>query len=79
MSWDQPVPSLYDGSGLFAHHPADEDRAFAWLTDLRNRGVGWKAARQQLESYMTSKKWKKPHIQYQLKQARLMMKPWLTD
>jgi hypothetical protein len=78
MDWDKSVPAIFQ-SPHFASHPADEKRAFEWLADLRARGVGWKAASQQLKAYMTSKGWQKKHIQKQLLKARLMMKPWLLD
>jgi hypothetical protein len=35
----------------FVSHPAEEKRAFEWLTDLRRRGVGWHEVRKQVEDY----------------------------
>lgn len=78
MEWDHQVPGTF-GGGYFAPHPADEKRAFEWLADLRRNEVGWKAARQQLKSFMQSKKYQKKHIQRELASARRFLKPWLTD
>lgn len=51
MPWDTQLPSLFLGA-YFVSHPAEETRAFEWLTDLRRRGVGWGAVRNQLEDFM---------------------------
>jgi hypothetical protein len=34
MTWDKQVPGTLIGQS-FGFHPADEKRAFEWLTDLR--------------------------------------------
>jgi len=74
------VPGCFGSSDLiFASHPADEERAFAWLTYLREHEIGWKEARQQLEDFLNSKRAPRHHIKKQLDEARSRMKPWLTD
>ena len=80
MPWDKQVPSCFGIHDLiFAGHPADEDRAFAWLVDLRQRGIGWREARQQLEEYLKSERASPHHIADQLRRIEPTMKPWLLD
>jgi hypothetical protein len=80
MSWDKQVPGCFGSADLiFAGHPLDENRAFEWLTDLRRRGIGWKAAREQLKEFLKSKNARDEHIEQQLKEAERLMKPWLLD
>jgi len=80
MAWDRLVPGTFGDSDLiFAGHPADEDRAFEWLIDLRKREIGWRDARRQLEEYLTSRKASPQHIADQLKRIEPAMKPWLLD
>jgi hypothetical protein len=80
MAWEKQVPGCFGNSDLiFAGHPADEDRAFKWMIDLRARAVGWKAVRQQLKDFLTSKGARREHATSQLKRAARKMKPWLLD
>lgn len=79
MQWDKVLPVLFDGSGAFALHPADEKRAFEWLADLRARGIGWKEAERQLRDYMASKDWSPEHIDRQIGRARDRMRLWMLD
>ena len=80
MSWDIQVPGCFGSSSLiFISHPAEEERAFAWLTDLRTRGVGWKEVRGQLEAYLTSRGASPTHIATQIADAEGRMKSWLLD
>ena len=78
--WDSGVPGCFGNvDGIFAGHPSDEKRAFKWLTSLRERHIGWKAARRQMSLYLRSKGASKEHQREQLKKARKMLKPWLLD
>lgn len=78
--WDSKVPGCFGGSELnFASHPLYEDRAFAWLTELRKHGIGWRAARQQLEAYLASEGASAEHVSRQIESARKKLKPWLLD
>ena len=80
MTWDRAVPGCFGNTDLiFTSHRNDEDRAFAWLTDLRTRGIGWEEARAQLKAFLESKGASASHIQYELTRARTLMKPWLLD
>lgn len=85
MPWDNIVPALF-GGGFFASQPADEKRTLEWMLDLRKRGVGWTAARQQLVSWMRAEGWgngadgsSDRRIKQQLPIAESMLKPWLID
>ncbi|WP_159079872.1 hypothetical protein [Methyloceanibacter sp. wino2] len=78
--WDSGVPGCFGSAdGIFAGHPSDEKRAFKLLTSLRERHIGWKAARRQLSLYLDSKGAGADHKREQLKRARRMLKPWLLD
>lgn len=80
MKWDQQVPGCFGIQDLiFAVHPSDEEWAFAWLTDLRKRQIGWKAARNQLEAYLRSKGAGPDRIQEEIDRASTKLKPWLLD
>lgn len=57
----------------------DESRAFEWLTALREKGIGWKAASDQIREYLTSGGFDHAHINQQLERASLKLKPWLID
>lgn len=86
MPWDAQLPNLFLGA-YFVSHPAEEKRAFEWLTDLRRRGVGWGAVRKQLEDFMLrdtedGKPVSAEHQQYiedQVRRAERLFKPWLLD
>ena len=85
MPWDQQVPGIY-GNAYFASHALDEERAFEWLTDLRKRRVGWKAASQQLKDYLCreaagkyANAEHKEYVESELSRAEKYLKPWLLD
>ena len=52
---------------------------FEWLTNLRRRGIGWKAVRDQLTDYLRSKKATPERIKSQLKDVERHMRLWLLD
>ena len=80
MAWDKQLPGTFSSTALeFASHPLDEDRAFAWLIDLRTRNVGLKDVKQQVEDYIKLKNATAAHIDRQLKEVERFMKPWLLD
>lgn len=80
MAWDTQVRKCFGDSDLiFAGHPADEKRAFKWLADLREHGVGWRAVRQQLKEFLEAQKARDEHIAKQLEKAKRLLKPWLLD
>ena len=76
--WDQAVAGLFNGT-YFSGNQSDNDKAFAWMCDLRSRKIGWKKARGQLEAYLLSQKLGTKYIEDQLSRAEKMMKPWLSD
>ena len=78
--WDKQVPGCFGENDLiFAGHPLDEKRAFEWLIDLRKRGIGWKAARSQLMTFLKPKDAAPDHIKQQLVSVGKHLKPWLLD
>lgn len=80
MTWDKELPGCFGIADLiFALDPSDEDRAFQWLTSLRDRTIGWGKARQQIIDFLTSKKARAEHIAEQVERAELRMQPWLLD
>jgi|HubBroStandDraft_1064217.scaffolds.fasta_scaffold3008329_1 hypothetical protein len=80
MLWDKQLEGCFGGAdGIFAGHPSDESRAFAWLTSLRRRNVGWAAARKQIRKYLKSRNARPAHITQQVRRARRYLKLWLLD
>lgn len=78
--WDRQVPGCFGDTDLiFAGHPNDEARAFAWLTDLRQRSIGWAETRGQIEEYLKSRNASQAHIQRQTAKAEAAMRFWLLD
>lgn len=65
--------------GNFALHPADEQRAFEWLTMLRKDEKSWKDAEKDLRDYMLKKGMRTERIEQQIARAEKMLKPWLVD
>ena len=65
------------GKGPSPAIPADEGRAFAWLTSLRKRESTFADAEQQLRAYLASKGCGKEHIREQLERLYAMFGPWL--
>ena len=77
-TWDDLVPLIFGPADLkFAPHQSDADRAFEWLTELRNGGVSWTAASQQMEDFLKSKGAPQTHIQSEIVKAEAAMKVWL--
>lgn len=80
MSYDPELPGCFGRADLiFAGHPNDEDRAFAWLGSLRRRGIGLEAALQQIREYLESEGASAEHVKAQRKWASEFLKPWLND
>ena len=78
--FDQALRGCFGENDLIlAGHPADEARAFEWLTDLRRREIGWKDARAQIVAYLTSRGASPEHIANQTEKAQHLLKPWLID
>jgi hypothetical protein len=63
----------------FGSHSADQERAFEYLTWLRQKGIGWKEARQEIRNYLVSKRVPKKFMKEQLIIASKMLKPWIAD
>ena len=63
----------------FACHQNDRDRAFEYLTTLRNERKGWSFAKQQLEDYLNGNVEDENHRDEQIKKAERMLEPWLDD
>lgn len=80
MSFDNQLPGCFGSEDLkFAGHPFDEDRAFKWLTSLRKREIGYKAALKQIKEFLQSKGASASHIKAQTAKASRYLKPWLLD
>ncbi len=76
--WDILVEYIFHPRTFeFGSYQSDSDRAFAWLTELRNRAASWKEARAQMEAWLQSKGAPANVIQRELAKAESMMKPWL--
>ena len=80
MAWDQELPGCFGETGLeFAIHPNDEDRAFGWLTSLRERHIGLAEAKKQISEYLQSRRASETHIARQLEKAERVLGFWLLD
>jgi hypothetical protein len=80
VSYDTQLTGCFGYSDLiFAGHPADEERAFEWLTSLRKRNISYKEALGQIKSFLQSKGANTGHIMTQEKAASEFLKPWLLD
>ena len=80
MAFEKELHGCFGNSDLiFAGHPADENRAFAWLVSLRQRGLGWSEAKRQMTEFLQSKQASPAHIDQQLRKWEPAMKPWLLD
>ena len=63
----------------FACHQNEKNRAFEYLTILRDEGTGWSVAKQQLKDYLNGNVKDENHIEKQIKKAERMLEPWLDD
>jgi len=79
MNFDKALHGCFSGSLEFATHASDEDRAFAWLGTLRERKIGFRAALEQVEAYLTAEKARQDHIRGVLEDVTRYIQPWLTD
>ena len=80
MATTNKLEGCFGGTDLiFASHLSDENRAFEWLASLRNEGIGWKAAKIQIDNFLVHKGASKLHITKQVKKAKRLLEPWLLD
>jgi|GEM_PF-3072091 len=80
MKYDPLVPGSFSETTLeFARHPNDEERAFQWMTSMRQRGIGLVEAKKQATSYLTERGAGEEHIIRQLRKVEEHFKPWLLD
>ena len=80
MAWDRELPGCFgDVDKIFAEHPLDEERAFAWLRLLREQHQGWAEAKRQISEYLKSEGAAAAHIAKQIKRAEHRLRPWLRD
>jgi hypothetical protein len=76
--WTKKIPGCFGVSSLaFANHPADEQRAFQLLAELRAQQVDWTTSRREIKAFLTSKRASKAHVEAQMKRVALFFKPWL--
>jgi hypothetical protein len=64
---------------IFAGHKLEEDRAFAWLADLREQNIGWSDAKSEIEEFLRQDGCSGEHIANQIKHAEALLRPWLHD
>ncbi len=80
MEWDHELPGCFAAmTAPFGLHPNDEERAFNWLTSLRERKIGWSAAKVQIEAYLKSHGVRGDEFAKQVERARAKLEPWLRD
>ena len=80
MAWDQELPGCFSETALeFAVHPNDEERAFVWLTSLRERHIGLAKAKAQISEYLQSRGASEARITPTLEKAERFLGPWLLD
>jgi hypothetical protein len=79
MAWDPEVPGCFGGVDLlFAIHPLDEKRAFAWLTSLRRRKATLAKAEKQVRSYLANQSCGEDHIREQVMSMHRHFGAWLS-
>lgn len=80
MDWTKRIAGCFgDQDQIFAGHYNDEERAFALLSYLRKKRIGWAAVRSAFLKHLKAHaKWK-PHRKKQMKKVRKFYKPWLDD
>jgi hypothetical protein len=77
--WDPEVERCFGQQDKkFAVHETEQQAAFAWLTSLRQRKVGWKEAKKQIVEYLKSKDADRDQLLDETKRARKKLKPWLA-
>ena len=80
MEWDHELPGCFAAmTAPFGLHPNDEERAFNWLTSLRERKIGWSAAKAQVEAYLKRHGVRGGEFTKQVERAREKLQPWLRD
>jgi hypothetical protein len=78
MIYDREISGCFgDNDLLFANHPADQKRAFAWLTHLRERQARWAEVRDQVEAYLREQGASPFHILDQIDEVKRRFGPWL--
>ena len=80
MTWQDQLPACFaEGSLAFAPHPADEERAFALLTRLRDENVGLAAVNEAVVDYLKGADAGATHIEQQTERVAMFFGPWLLD
>jgi hypothetical protein len=80
MDWDQELPGCFAAmTAPFGLHPRDEERAFDWLVSLRDRQIGWQAAKAQIDAYLRDQRVTGDALDKQIERARVKLQPWLRD
>jgi len=78
MLWDAELEGCFGESALvFAQEPDNDDRAFAWLAQLRKRRTRWVDVETQLRAFLTAQDASLMHIEQQLARASARLRPWL--
>jgi hypothetical protein len=78
MMWDDKVPGCFEAADkLFAVHPLDEERAFAWLVSLRKRKATLADVERQVRAYLASEGCGSGHIREQIERLHSHFGPWL--
>ena len=62
----------------FASMPAQIDATLDWVESLRDRQVGWREAKQQIERFLESRGAKEGHVRRQVARAKALVRPWLV-
>ena len=78
MAYDRELPGCFGDVDLqFAIHPLDTNRAFAWLTKLRERQALWSDVQAQIEEFLRERGAAVFHVIEQVDRAKRMLAPWL--
>ncbi len=62
----------------FASMPPQIDATLEWVKHLRERQVGWKDAKGQIERYLEAQGVKKGDLKRQIERAKALVRPWLV-
>ena len=78
MRYDPELPGCFGENDLvFASHDLDRDRAFEWLSKLRNQEAVWADVQAQIEEFLRERDAAVFHVADQVDRAKRMLAPWL--
>ena len=79
MTYDAELPGCFGGADLlFAANSSTQERAYAWLGELRRRKASWADVSAQIEGFLRERKAPVFHVLDELERVKRMLGPWLS-